>query len=1392
MKTKNQGGSRVLAMLASMVMTCAACSPDEAAENVAQKKEALVASCSLEVNVVATLGDANPPPTCQPLSVNPSAECSLRGAFQLAVNEAINGCGVVANVAAGTYALTAELELPRGDLTLLGAGADTTVITTTAPCAKGDCDCANGASYRIINALGDAVAPLSLSLSHLSVRGGRNPLPGAPEASNAAGGIVMFGGRFTASHVVIEDNHASGRGAGLAVYSSELMRLTDSVIRDNYNDQTVRGSDGACNASGTSGGLTGPGGGIHANNVAEMEIVNSALVGNMAADGGAMYISGGGSLTVQNSTISGNRAGGLGGGGLIFADVTRFYFNTFSANVASDSGSDRGAAFRISAGQFTGFGNVMAGNTFTRTPPAGSSPDCSFNDGVTFFGGVGFNLVGRGGDDCLPLGDPNVDPLIGSSTAPLEAGLVDLPVVATSTVGLVHQLETSSPALNAYPVDSALPSDAPRCPLEDQRRFVRGFVGTCDLGAYEVGALGIGATCSPGQIDYWCCSETGDTTLEVNVSPSIVDADLTVPCVPLSADPNAQCSVRGAFRLAAVTGDNGCHVVANVAAGTHAVAAELRLPAGNLTLSGAGSASTTITTTGSTCIDNPQSCNEPSCSVLATHRLVNATAEFGAPLSLEIDELTLKGGHDLSSGGTFDTGGGAILIDGGSLVAHRAVIDDNRAFGFGAGISVIRSPLLRLTDCVVRNNINTQVGCNFTGTGGHTGLGGGVFAFGVDSVEIANSAIVGNVGSQGGGIAVEGGGPLVIENTTIGDNVAAGFGGGLLSSVPTTLNFNTVAFNFSATDNGLNAADKRGGGITIQGTGSSIFAHGNIFANNIIVTGTVANAPDCNIQPSASIVGANFNLIASGGRDCSALGDPNDPLIGSNTEFLSAGLDFNLPETPVTSSAIFHALQTGSPALDAYPAAASLPAASPACPGVDQRRQLRPGGALCDLGAVEVGALLESDDDGMANDVDVQPFVFSSEFSDVGNSGVTSGTIVDRAGHIVTVRDSALPSEGVVITVSSTGGTLPVRISACDGTVELTLEPGESTVLTCEAPLCVLGEANVDLRDRVVVNSNVGAGSYLELGAPATLNGNGLSGGNALIRDNGFVDGHLILGGTLSAPGPFTITGTLTENGDPALPTLETKTFPTGSGSQTIVFNTTLAPGNRGHVTIRSGKTVTLNAGVYNFASLNIETDVNLVANGAVEVNVQGDFQFGDRSDVIGGAGLTVYANGGFVRIGTDATFSGVLVAPNASLIVSSRTDLVGCIGAENVTFDTDVTLVDGGRSLSVVAPQPMPLSATLSVQADWGSGYCAHLEVTNEAASPTTTWNVALNTNGSTITESWNGVFSGSTGSVGVTPGFSWNQSIAPGATNDSVGFCANRPSGAGTAVVTGASGSF
>lgn len=77
--------------------------------------------------------------------------------------------------------------------------------------------------------------------------------------------------------------------------------------------------------------------------------------------------------------------------------------------------------------------------------------------------------------------------------------------------------------------------------------------------------------------------------------------------------------------------------------------------------------------------------------------------------------------------------------------------------------------------------------------------------------------------------------------------------------------------------------------------------------------------------------------------------------------------------------------------------------------------------------------------------------------------------------------------------------------------------------------------------------------------------------------------------------------------------------------------------------------------------------------------------------------------------------------------------------------------------------------SAQLTVQSDWGSGYCASVSVSNHSNAAVTSWQVVINTNNSTINNLWNGNLNGN-----AITGMSYNSTITAGG-NTSFGFCAN-----------------
>lgn len=93
--------------------------------------------------------------------------------------------------------------------------------------------------------------------------------------------------------------------------------------------------------------------------------------------------------------------------------------------------------------------------------------------------------------------------------------------------------------------------------------------------------------------------------------------------------------------------------------------------------------------------------------------------------------------------------------------------------------------------------------------------------------------------------------------------------------------------------------------------------------------------------------------------------------------------------------------------------------------------------------------------------------------------------------------------------------------------------------------------------------------------------------------------------------------------------------------------------------------------------------------------------------------------------------------------------------------------------------PSPSPdtssLTSVLNVYIDWGSGFCARLEITNPTNSIINNWTAVVNRVGYTIYESWNALFVENNDSYVVTPE-EWTSSVNANATNDTVGFCANK----------------
>jgi cellulase/cellobiase CelA1 len=108
----------------------------------------------------------------------------------------------------------------------------------------------------------------------------------------------------------------------------------------------------------------------------------------------------------------------------------------------------------------------------------------------------------------------------------------------------------------------------------------------------------------------------------------------------------------------------------------------------------------------------------------------------------------------------------------------------------------------------------------------------------------------------------------------------------------------------------------------------------------------------------------------------------------------------------------------------------------------------------------------------------------------------------------------------------------------------------------------------------------------------------------------------------------------------------------------------------------------------------------------------------------------------------------------------------------------TEVGLCATRPAKPVETPPPPPegaLQARIVVTADWGSGYCAKIAVTNSSAVKVQGWKVDVPNVEGTLSGLWNGSYTMDGTTMHLSPP-DWNRDLAPGATNEDAGFCASR----------------
>ena len=294
-----------------------------------------------------------------------------------------------------------------------------------------------------------------------------------------------------------------------------------------------------------------------------------------------------------------------------------------------------------------------------------------------------------------------------------------------------------------------------------------------------------------------------------------------------------------------------------------------------------------------------------------------------SPPSLRLEDVTLRGGCADGSGSEANDGG-ALRVNAGPLTLVRVTVEDNIAHDKSGGLDLNDYRPVSIVDSTFRNN--------------HAGGGGG---------------------------AIGGNAPILIEGSTISGNTSAGDGGGGVGYVGNTYTL-TVR---NSTISGNSTTGLGGGGIGSEG--DVRVEHSTLVGNSAtgpLGGGGIGNAGTLQIKNS---------LVASNGAggDCANLGTFTASGVNFDTDGTCAALDGDFTQTTGPALDLGALADNGGPTHTHLPGAASVAldvaddcdqfpdlvhdSAKPFI-GMDQRDVLRPqdsdgvGGALCDVGAVEI------------------------------------------------------------------------------------------------------------------------------------------------------------------------------------------------------------------------------------------------------------------------------------------------------------------------------------------------------------------------------------------------------------------------------------------------------
>ena len=312
-----------------------------------------------------------------------------------------------------------------------------------------------------------------------------------------------------------------------------------------------------------------------------------------------------------------------------------------------------------------------------------------------------------------------------------------------------------------------------------------------------------------------------------------------------------------------------------------------------------------------------------------------------------------------------DNGGTGVIVTGEAWLSYCRIAG-NDSSGNGGGLHIGEGAIVSFTDGTISGN-TTQ------------GSGGGIYSAGnrllfPAMVDLARATISGNTAQGSGGgmfnggalefapdpLPVHYGSEMNLSNVTLSGNTAGAFGGGLFNDGGYAFPYlggKIACQNCTITGN----AAAQGGGLALDPLNNGVS-----LAGNSVLAGNAANF---DIDCSGPLDSAGYNLIE----------DDDGCLIGGDSSGNILGIDPQLGPLANNGGPTL----THLPGLPLREVGNPLPPWNqglPRCASTDQRGEVRPGGLVCDIGAVEIVCEQpgnDNDSDGICDSLDNCPTAYN-------------------------------------------------------------------------------------------------------------------------------------------------------------------------------------------------------------------------------------------------------------------------------------------------------------------------------------------------------------------------------------------------------------------------------